>query len=448
MKKKIFERLLSKIENNETDSLELTHYSLRSGRTHSNLKTKELLALAEALKYNHSVTHVGLVGYIRNKMAIALAEALKLNGSIVSIKLEGNYIRDEGAIALAEALKINNSVISLNLSKNNIGYKGVVVLAEALKVNNSITSLNLSKNNIGDKGIMALAEAFKINSTLTMFAISNNYLGDKGAIVLAGALNGNNSIRYIDLSENAIGDEGAIAFANTLRINKSIIELYLYNNAIGERGAVEIIKALKINDSITGINIIDEEIEDLLHEYYYDRYREKNRKLSPPMEVIEFIKTYEASIVVGSVMLKNIHLMFKYARHVLEERLMELCNMEVMDEALVVGTELELDIEEDVIFEEWQFNRELSSDDFYSEEEIKELLYNQVCNMKVEINFFKANLICNDVSKSGGMFARLPTDIIKKILIDHFWNKPYEDIEYRDYDNWFKTDDGEYHNDW
>ncbi len=186
------------------------------------------IALAEALKENHSITDVDLSrNLIGVNGAIALAEAIKINKSITSISLSNNNISDEGAIALAEAIKINKSITSISLSNNNISDEGAIALAEALKENHSITNVDLSQNQIGVNGARALAEALKENRSITNFNLSLNQIGVNGARTLAEAIKINKSITSINLIRNNIENEGAIALAEALKTNYIITELNL-----------------------------------------------------------------------------------------------------------------------------------------------------------------------------------------------------------------------------
>ena len=131
--------------------------------------------------------------WIGDEGAIILAEALKYNTSITSIDLASTRMCDEGLIALSEALKVNKSIESINLSSNTFCYKGVMALAEALKSNSSITSIDLHNNSYisgdpedyRDEGLIALSEALRINKTIQSINLISNEIGNEGAIALA-----------------------------------------------------------------------------------------------------------------------------------------------------------------------------------------------------------------------------------------------------------------------
>ena len=86
----------------------------------------------------------------------------KLN-TIKIIDLYDAWIGDEGAIILAEALKYNTSITSIDLASTRMCDEGLIALSEALRINKTIQSINLISNEIGNEGAIALAEDFETN---------------------------------------------------------------------------------------------------------------------------------------------------------------------------------------------------------------------------------------------------------------------------------------------
>mmetsp|Transcript_13174 Transcript_13174/g.14537 ORF Transcript_13174/g.14537 Transcript_13174/m.14537 type:complete len:99 (-) Transcript_13174:109-405(-) len=75
---------------------------------------------------------------------------------------------------MAEALKFNHSVTELDLGSNKIGVVGARALAETLKVNRTLTHLDLGDNQIETEGIKALTEVLEFNQTLTRLTLRSN----------------------------------------------------------------------------------------------------------------------------------------------------------------------------------------------------------------------------------------------------------------------------------
>src|SRR4051812_6992656 len=73
------------------------------------------------------------------------------------VNLRSEKLVDEDAIALAKALKTNHSITVIHLDNNQIGAEGAKALADAFTINKSITSIYLYNNYIGAEGAKALA---------------------------------------------------------------------------------------------------------------------------------------------------------------------------------------------------------------------------------------------------------------------------------------------------
>ena len=60
---------------------------------------------------------------LHDQDVMAIAEALKVNATVTDVYLYGNQISDQGAMAIAEALKVNATVNYVNLAGNQISYQ-------------------------------------------------------------------------------------------------------------------------------------------------------------------------------------------------------------------------------------------------------------------------------------------------------------------------------------
>ena len=150
------------------------------------------------------------------------------NNTLAYLNLHDNNIGAEeeasssiscSATALAEALQFNRTLTHLDLSYNKICDTEAIQLAQTLlDKNNTLTYLDLSDNNIGAEeeasssiscSVTALCEALQLNRTLTHLDLSHNQISDTGAIQLAQTLlDKNNTLAHLDLMFNNINAEG------------------------------------------------------------------------------------------------------------------------------------------------------------------------------------------------------------------------------------------------
>ena len=216
-------------------------------------------AIAEALRFNRTVTNVGLSGNdLGPESAVALAGALGVNKSKVrSFTISANKIGSKGAAALAEALRVNNngSLKTFAIASNAIGPEGALALAEGIKSNSSVTDLNLVNNGIGSAGAVAVAEALMVNRGVKIVYLGDNMIGPEGAVALAETLKVNKTLTMIDLEECGIGSEDAVALADGIKFNGTLTAINLYGNEIESDGAVALAEALKSNRKLENVNL-------------------------------------------------------------------------------------------------------------------------------------------------------------------------------------------------
>ena len=96
----------------------------------------------------------------------------------IQVDVKSNSLRAEGMIAIAEALKVNSTVTKIDVSGNAIGGfwdhggwkstpQGLAAMAEALKVNTTMQWVDVSQNSLGPEGGKALASALQTNTSIT-----------------------------------------------------------------------------------------------------------------------------------------------------------------------------------------------------------------------------------------------------------------------------------------
>ena len=183
---------------------------------------------------------------------IALAEALKVNKSVTGLYIGDISIEEEGAIALGEALKVNDTLESLELIHTKMC--DTTAIAEALHFNKKLSSLSIIDAYMGDVMADEFSQALKVNTTLTTLELIQCLITYSGAASSASSLKFDHNIKNRDLSHNIISEYGAIAFAEALGTNDSRMKLELKSMTV-----VEDYDVLHISESgERTINYIDE----------------------------------------------------------------------------------------------------------------------------------------------------------------------------------------------
>jgi Ran GTPase-activating protein (RanGAP) involved in mRNA processing and transport len=126
---------------------------------------------------------------------------------------------------LMEALKSNKTLINLDLNQNDIGTEGAEYLADALSVNKKLKQLNISECNIGSDGSISIFKNLTNNNTIEILNISDNNIGDSGSEAIGNFLKSNVTLKHLDVQENRITTEGVSLISKGLTKNKTLIFL-------------------------------------------------------------------------------------------------------------------------------------------------------------------------------------------------------------------------------
>ena len=214
---KSFIRIVKRIKKNDK-----TLTCVWSVEPHFGREAAEIIA--EAMKYNKSVTYLRLGNNICDGGVEQLSYMLGYNRTLKVLDLSDNSsISARGVTFLADALKKNTTLTTLILSKTNVKQKACVALSSMLAVNKTLTTLDVSCNNIGDRGVKALLEFIrKSNHSLTTLSIANNIITSAGANVLAETLCDNTTLTSIDISNNNFEVLRNITLMNALESNYSL----------------------------------------------------------------------------------------------------------------------------------------------------------------------------------------------------------------------------------
>ena len=174
----------------------------------------------------------------------AIAHALRYNSSLTHLSICGNAFSDSSFAALGEALQSNCSLTHLNLrgdemshTRHHFGDSSLETFSKALQSSGThMTHLDLGNLSISSSCVLPLAEALCVNGTLKRLDLRNNEIDCLGAVTLAQALKTNQSLIRLQLRENKIGDDGVKEFVEVLQCNKTLMFLGLMNNPITESG--------------------------------------------------------------------------------------------------------------------------------------------------------------------------------------------------------------------
>jgi len=138
-----------------------------------------MCGLMDALKDNTSVTELKLgrnLSYWNeqgDRFGLALAPILARSKVITKVDLHNDDLHEKAICAIAEALKYNKSITELNL-QDNFARKNAKDIADMLKVNTTLTSLNMNVNQMQDEEAKYLLEALKESKSIKHFTAFNN----------------------------------------------------------------------------------------------------------------------------------------------------------------------------------------------------------------------------------------------------------------------------------
>lgn len=148
--------------------------------------------LAKLLAINVSLTFVGFreCRNLGDSGIVALAEALRQNKSITKLTLESTGCGDRGAKALARALLDSESMSRLDLNYCKISDVGATALAEALALNPpglKYLSMDHCKQ-ITDKSVGAFVAALEVNTVVTEIGLKGTSISGSGKAQIAAML--------------------------------------------------------------------------------------------------------------------------------------------------------------------------------------------------------------------------------------------------------------------
>eukprot|EP00913_Durusdinium_trenchii_P009564 g8987.t1 len=278
---------------------------------HTDLADTGTVILAEAIKVNHTVSHVALRSSLGRRSGERVASLRRVS------ETNSNEIGERGAEELAEALRVNKTLDTLDLGNNQLGPKGLVPLAELLRRNRnrSLRHLALGNNNIGPDAIVFLAGGLISQQTSTRCAwglklpaeyapgnplslglgawkTSLVWVSRSGGVLqwpqeehlFGAAHHGAQSHRRRrmergpaqtltrrdltpdrgaqDMRLTDLGNEGCIQVAEGLKVSQALQHLDLSYNQIYDRGGVALADALRQNRSLQDLLLRTNQLGD------------------------------------------------------------------------------------------------------------------------------------------------------------------------------------------
>lgn len=243
----------------------------------------DMMALADAMRANTSVTHLVLRNIVIdgcsaqhfkpmliNTKSISslhleeirgegpMAAALALSGNHIScirtLHLEGNTIDVHTAQALELMLKSNHTLEDFRLCHNSISSEGLSSLSKGLMGNRHLKSLDLSGNGLDDVAVSKISNSLVHNEKLEVLRLDFNEIGSFGAQAIASMLRRNRYLKELHLFGNHVDSDGTVALADALEINSALKTLILSFNNIGDRGVEALANSMTSNVSLTRIS--------------------------------------------------------------------------------------------------------------------------------------------------------------------------------------------------
>jgi|GEM_PF-2580360 len=172
------------------------------------LRDEGVMIIAKALEENKTLKYLNLRdNEIGVDGAQVIAKMLRTNSTLRSIQLTENHeMTVKGLKAIAESLKFNHSLIELSLVLCSINNLSIEAIGNMLLVNTSLRNLHLQSNQIGKRGAELIAEALEKNNFLEEIALYGNEdkLTKEGMEILIKVTNGPERIKmysFLELEE-------------------------------------------------------------------------------------------------------------------------------------------------------------------------------------------------------------------------------------------------------
>jgi len=160
---------------------------------------------------------------------------------------------------IKKKIKDNESPYEYSFTDVNIDSSSLLMLCECLKVNSTLMILHIARKKLNDEDGEEIAKMLLVNKRLEKVDLEGNQFGVRSAKSFALVIKTNRTLRYLDLEGNCLcsgGDNtGFIEMIVALRENIKLIGLNISNNNIDDVSANHIIQSLDINLYIIDLDI-------------------------------------------------------------------------------------------------------------------------------------------------------------------------------------------------
>ncbi|GAM17752.1 hypothetical protein SAMD00019534_009270 [Acytostelium subglobosum LB1] len=265
---------------NEANGEELANFiqlneSIRTLNISNNGLYEKTVAIADALKNNHSITNLNMSNTrSSNLIGKVLARALPLNQTLTVLDISRTKLGPGGLLDFALQLGLNNIKLEyLNLDETDLGDRGTALIGEALLTNTTLKHLSLNTNSIKKDGAKSLGKALKKNTTLQTLQLGYNQIDVGGLKSIANGLKINTKLSELSIKNNFIPDKGGVQLAESLKNNRTLEVLNLHGNLFGNKCGMAILKLLSHNHTLITVDVSHNQIEKELQQEIGAAYR-------------------------------------------------------------------------------------------------------------------------------------------------------------------------------
>ena len=220
--------------------------------TFCSITTKVAKDLADVIKNNLNLQHLGLDSVNLKPYAHVILQALAKSTKLEILNLNNNNMTGEVAEDLANVIANNPNLQHLGLGENKLGPSAVIILQTLAKCC-KLELLNLLGIDLTELVAKDLENVIKNNPGLEYLYLSDNHL-KTSAVVILKALKVSSLLRDLHLNDTFITEEATEHLADVIKNNTYLEELYIANNNLGVSGIV-ILQALTRTSKLKALNL-------------------------------------------------------------------------------------------------------------------------------------------------------------------------------------------------
>jgi Ran GTPase-activating protein (RanGAP) involved in mRNA processing and transport len=228
--------------------------------SYGNIAAYRIMLLANALKFNHSLTYLHIANNpgISRAGAHYIAEFLKTNRTLTMLNIRRAKIGDAGVTDIGKALEENPTLLELELARNDIASAGAKNLTSSLQKNHTLRWLSIEENaDMKAKGAGYFAELLKITTSLAFLNLSSTGVRDAGAEAIAAAICANHKLPpfHLGFQINRITDKGILSLVSAIKSGRLIALDLAANENLTSAAMTMLREALQNNKHFRYINV-------------------------------------------------------------------------------------------------------------------------------------------------------------------------------------------------